>query len=106
MNYEDCNLSLIQSWRRDALWMAAFKVDAVPFWSAWNTKLCKDTSEIQKVWYLPQINESPTSRAVVAETMNRSIAIADEAGRFSIAVTYDLAVARLAFEIQRDHCPK
>ena len=45
------------------------------------------------------------SHAVVMETMNRSVKIADDAGRDSISVTYDLAIAKIALHIQAEEKP-
>ena len=55
--------------------------------------------------YLPQINESPTSHSVVAETMRRTLEIAKECGRQTIAVTYDLAIAKISMQIQSEETP-
>ena len=57
------------------------------------------------MWYLPQINLSPTSNAVVVETLKRTLSIANECGRKTIAVTYDLAIAKLALQIQHEEKP-
>ena len=56
----------------------------------------------QKVWYLPQINQSPTNHSVVAETLRRSLLIAQEAKKNSVVVTYDLAIAKIAMQIQKE----
>ena len=45
------------------------------------------------------IYQSPTSTAVVAETMNRAQHVAQEAGKESISVTYDLAIAKIALQL-------
>ena len=37
-------------------------------WVGWNSTLSEDKSPTNKIFYLPQINQSPTSVAVVAET--------------------------------------
>lgn len=54
---------------------------------------------------MPQINLSPTSNAVVVETMKRSLDIAAECGKKTIAVTYDLAIAKVAMQIQAEETP-
>ena len=65
---------------------------AIPMWVGWNSILSVENTEvIQKVWYLPQINESSTSTAVVAETLNRAQPIASECGKKFISIRYDLA---------------
>ena len=75
-------------------------------WVGWNVELFPDTHELQKVWYLPQINQSPTSSAVVAKTMRHAQRIVSESNKTSISVTYDLAIAKLAMQIQAEESPK
>ena len=53
-----------------------------------------------QVLILQQINHSPTSLSVVAETMKRSIEVATGGRRNNIAVTYNLTIAKLARQIQ------
>lgn len=91
----------------DVSWLLSLLLcDAnVPMWVGWNSRMVKDESPIQKVWYLPQINASPTSAAVVVETMKRSQKIAEECGQNFIAVTYDLGIANKALEIQSTEQP-
>ena len=76
-------------------------------WTGWNA-LSTPSSDlpVQKVWYLPQINQSPTSNAVVMETMKRSSILARECQKSSIAVTYDLAIAKIAMRIQENESPR
>ena len=53
-----------------------------PMWVGWNSIFSAENTEvIQKVWYLPQINESPTLTAVVAETLNVAQRTASECGK-------------------------
>ena len=59
----------------------------------------------QKVWYLPQINQSPTNHSVIAETLRRSLLIAEEAKKNSIVVTYALAIAKIAMQVQKEESP-
>ena len=55
-------------------------------WVGWNA--IRDNKQVtkQKIWYLQQINESPTSYSVVFKTMRRSSEIAKACNRDSIAV--------------------
>ena len=76
-----------------------------PMWVGWNAELFSREEEKQQIWYLPQINLSPTSNAVVMETMKRSLSIAQECNRNTIAVTYDLAIAKIALQIQHEELP-
>ena len=95
----------------DTVWMLDLLFDEsglCPMWVSWNAELLQkgECCDMQSVSYLPQINESPTSHAVVAETMRRSKCIANENGKDSIAVTYDLAIAKIAMQIQAEDSPK
>ena len=74
-------------------------------WVGWNSKFDQSAKSTQNIWYLPQINESPTSHAVVAETLKRAIQVADECGKTQIASTYDLAIAKMALQIQKAESP-
>ena len=71
-------------------------------WVGWNSKHIPKSNEIQKVWYLPQINQSPTSVAVVAETLKRAQIIAEECRKKTISVTFDLAIAKIALQLQAE----
>ena len=70
-------------------------------WFGWNSR--NDASSFdqkQKIFYLPQINQSPTSHSVVLETMKRSQQLAKESKIKEIAVTYHLVTAKVAMQIQ------
>ena len=56
----------------------------------------------QKIWYLPQVIQFPTSTSVVAETMRRLWRVASEGQKENNSVTCDLAIAKLAMEIQAE----
>ena len=49
-----------------------------PMWVGFNALHVKDDSKMQKIYYLPPINESPTEKSVVFETMQRAQAVASE----------------------------
>ena len=94
------------AWKKDVIWMADVSQNKdTPMWVGWNAMIVPHDKRLHKIWYLPQINESPTSNAVVAETMKRSLCIASESGKQSITVTYDLAIAKLAMQIQSEEQP-
>ena len=66
-----------------------------------NNTLSAEVKEvIQKVWYFSQMNESPTSKAVVAETLIRPELIASESEKELISISYYLATAKIALKIQ------
>ena len=76
-----------------------------PMWVGWNAKYSPQNKTTQKIWYLPQIKQSSTSTSVVAETMRRSLRIASEGQKENISVTYDLAIAKSAMQIQAEEKP-
>lgn len=86
----------------DLLWVMSHreKVDKTPMWVGFNSKIIEDTSPEQNVFYLPPINKSPTDPAVVYETMRLSDIIAKECKQNEIVVVYDLAIAKIAWQIQ------
>ena len=63
------------------------------------------TRLLKKIWYLPQINLSPTSASAVAETMRRTLRTASEGQKEHISVTCDLALVKLAMKIQAEEKP-
>ena len=93
--------------KKDILWIMclSFESYGTPMWAGWNSVLEKIGGTIQKISYLPQINMSPTSYAVVKETLKRSLTIAEETSKSSIAVTFDLAIAKIAMQIQHEESP-
>jgi len=74
-------------------------------WTRFNARIFKDLSPVQKIFYLLSINQSPTSTSVVYETMKRAQEIASLCQQDSIIVTYDLAIAKIAFQIQKSETP-
>lgn len=70
-----------------------------PSYVGYHAKIRIDNSQIQKIDYLMQINNSPTDPAVVRETMLRSVELAEECGVDYVQVTYDLAIAKLALKL-------
>lgn len=62
-------------------------------------------SQRQEIFYLPQINQSPTSTTVFAETLKRALKFADHFKKESVAVTYDLAIAKIAMQMQATETP-
>lgn len=99
--------SLSTAQQRDLLWMVsvALELPDTPMWIGFNAKTIRDTSPRQNIFYLPPINQSPTSNSVVLETMKRAKQIAAECGQENICVTYDLAIAKVAFQIQCTEAP-
>ena len=93
----------------DIRWMLSIECNPdknTPMWVGWNSKFNRGEDAIQIVWYMKQINASPTAKSVVAETMRRTLPIEHECNRDTIAVTYDLAIAKIAMQIQQTESPK
>ena len=113
---------------KDILWILSLKlIPNTPMWIGWNSffHIPENRDKKQSVWYLPQINLSPTSYTVVAEalkrslqinlsptsytvvaeTLKRSLQIANESKRDSLCVTFDLAIAKMAIKIQQEESP-
>lgn len=89
------------------LWMIyhALNIDGATRWFVWNSERGTDENPIQKIGYLPNLNMSPTSEAVVRKTLQIALDIANECDQRYIVVTYDLAIASKAFKIQADLSP-
>ena len=83
---------------KNLLWMIQFSIlrKSTPKWVGWNGQHPFDKKATENIWYLPAINQSSTSTAVVKETMKR----AQQCGKREIALTYDLAIAKMAIKIQ------
>lgn len=87
----------------DIIWMLshALEIPDTPMWVGFNSKFVKDiNTSRQKICYLTPINESPTAKNVVLETLKESQKIAEEVKQCEIEVTYDLAIAKVAMQIQ------
>lgn len=75
-------------------------------WFEFNSERVIDQNPIQKIAYLPNINMSPTSDAVVKKTLEIAKSIAVECRQQHIITTYDLAIACKAYKIQADLTPE
>lgn len=90
----------------DNLWMVISSLTSNKIkWKNWNSKFHVDRNSVQKIAYLPQINESPTKDAVVFKTMEITKENGKECNQMYISTTYDLAIAIKAFRIQRNCAP-
>lgn len=92
----------------DVAWMIShyLKIANTPMWVGYNSKIIDDQSIQKKVSYLTPINVSPTNASVVYETMRQSQKIAQECSQQYIQVTYDLAIAKVAYQIQSTEKPE
>lgn len=74
-------------------------------WVGFNHKIIEDNIIKQKISYLTPINLSPTDKSVVHETMRQTQQIGIECQQNYMQVTYDLAIAKIAFAIQSTEKP-
>ena len=68
-------------------------------WIGWNSNLIPSDDCTQEIWYLREINQSPTSYGVALRTMEKLLKISSEYGKHNIAVTYDMVIAKLALHL-------
>ncbi|GFU94345.1 uncharacterized protein TNCV_4368191 [Trichonephila clavipes] len=78
----------------------AFRLVDTPMWTGFNSKIMIDDSPQQLISYLTPNNESPTSNAVVLATMQQCMSVLQELSQEYMQVTYDLAIAKIALQIQ------
>lgn len=93
----------------DLIWMLShvYQLPNLPMWVGYNCLITtNDNKPKQVVSYLTPINLSPTNTSVVLQTMEKSLEICDELGQSCIQVTYDLAIAKVALQIQATEGPK
>ncbi|GFT06708.1 uncharacterized protein TNCV_1852351 [Trichonephila clavipes] len=74
--------------------------------TGFNSKIIKDTIPKQKVSYLTPINFSPTNVAVVTHTMEQAQVVGKECNQTYVQVTYDLAIAKIAYKMQSTSKPQ
>jgi len=75
-------------------------------WRGWNSFVTVDPLPLQQVGYMENIELPPTRLDVVRETLVRSQKVASECGETYAIVTYDLAIAKPALQIQAQESPK
>ena len=90
---------------RDLFWMMNMAiVPKTPMWIGWNSCVTPDPFPKQQIGYMENINLPPTRLDVVAQTLKQS-RVAQECHQEYVIVTYDLAVAKLAMQIQLAEAP-
>ncbi|XP_011858812.1 PREDICTED: uncharacterized protein LOC105556339, partial [Vollenhovia emeryi] len=100
--------SLKTQQRVNLAWMFthALEIPDTPMWVGFNSLIHIDDSIKQRISYLTTINLSPTNTAVIQETMIQSLKVAEECGETYIQVSYDLAIAKVALQIQSTENPR
>lgn len=92
---------------KDLIWiMSLYRVDSVPMWLGYNCKISNDNIKIQTVEFLPPKNDSPTSPSIVQEALNITKKVAQIWKQEQIIATYDLAIGKLAMQIQYTQKPE
>ncbi|XP_067618035.1 uncharacterized protein [Eurosta solidaginis] len=82
------------------------KISNTPMWVGFNSLIFNDLSPKQKISYLTTINLSPTNATVVLEIMKHSQKVALECDEEHMQVTFDLAIAKIALQIQASEKPR
>ena len=90
---------------RDILWMLSMKLESAPLWTGWNCLVTEDQLPLQRIGYMENINHPPTQLDVIVETLCISQKVAEECGEKYAIVTYDLAIAKPALQIQSQESP-
>ena len=90
------------------LWVLShvFDIPKTPMWTGFHSQLLVDRSLMQRVPYMTTIIASPTKESVVIETMKQALQVANECGQEFTQVTYDLAIAKVALQIQSVERPR
>ena len=74
-------------------------------WIGWSSQVTVDNLPRQTIGYMDNYSLPPTRLDVVAKTMKTSQKVAAECGEAYAIVHYDLAVAKLALQIQAEETP-
>ena len=91
---------------RDMLWMMTISLEKqTPMWCGWNALVTPDLLPKQSIGYMENLNLPPTRLDVIAETLKISQRVTDECGEKYAVVTYDLAVAKPAMQMQAVESP-
>ena len=91
---------------RDLFWMMNVALnEKTPMWTGWNSLVMEDPLPRQQIGYMENINLPPTRLDVVAETLKQTQRVAMECNQPYIVVTYDLAIAKPALQIQATESP-
>ena len=101
------NTSYVIAKQLDMIWMMIVNLTdtKIPMWLGWNS-LSKTVPIKQRVCYMKHIQLPPTRTDVVKETMKRSQAVSKDCGQQFTVVTYDLAIAKVAKQLQSTEAPE
>ena len=76
-----------------------------PMWNGWNSERVNENGPKQCVFYMKHIQAPPTRIDVVRETMERSLDVARECGDSFGLMSYNLVIAKIAKQLQREESP-
>ena len=74
-------------------------------WTGWNSLHFVDENPKQKVCYMDHIHQPPTRLYVVKETLKKSQSVSQACGEEFTSITHDLAVAKIAKQLQCIYSP-
>ena len=98
--------SFIQSASFDTLWTFSFNfLQDIPMWTGWNSERYYEKTPTKKIGHMKPITLPPTRTDVVRETMIQSQKVSAECGSKYTIITYDLAIAKVAKQIQCEEYP-
>ena len=81
--------------------------DGIPLWTGWNPKRVKPSQKgHQQVRYMKPIPFPPTRIDVIKEVMAKSEEVRIECGGMVLPVCFDLAIAKIALQIQSQEAPE
>lgn len=105
-NLLNSNSELLQQINFALMLSHYLQMPKTPMWVGFHSLLYKDTAPTQRLCYLTTINASPMNKSVVLETMKQSQQVARECGENYMQVTYDLAITKIALQIQCTEKPR
>ena len=98
--------SLIQSASFDTPWTFSFNfLQDMPMWTGWNSERYYEKTPATNIGYMKTITLPPTRADIVRETMIQSEKMSAECGSKYTTITYDLAIAKVAKQIQCEEYP-
>ena len=112
LKYEKISDGISFPQKYDFLWMADFMFNdnyATPMWVGWNAKYIPQNRITQRTQYPhpPPKKNQPVSNINISSGRDNEeiVRIASEGQKEKISVTYDLAIAKVAMQIQAEEKP-
>lgn len=87
--------------RKDKIFlMMSCRLHETPSWVEWNSCIINDSLDLHNIAYMENICAPPTRLDVLVETVTKSKKVVEESDDTYAIVTYDLAIAKPAMQIQ------